>query len=158
MTLKRTSLIAVGLAGCVILLACVGCGEKPFAIVNQKIVRSVSAQGKPGEQTNVFTTQDKAAYCYFEYRNAPPNTNLRGEMTYVEQGAPPAYASVEIELRPGSGKASFHCEPLEGDTLAPGTYEVQLYKGEQELFGSPLRFEVVEATKESDEATPADAA
>ena len=147
MAAPRAAIAAAVLGLTAVLVVTAGCGNQPFTISNQKIVRSVSAQGKPGEAANLFSTQDKEAYCYFEYRGAPPNLSLRGEITFNTAGGSRPSRNVDIPLKPGNGKASFGVECFEGETLEPGAYEAQLYKGSQELFGSPLQFQVQEAPK-----------
>jgi hypothetical protein len=158
MTAPRAAIAAAVLGLTAVLVVTAGCGNQPFTISNQKIVRSVSAQGKPGESTNLFTTQDKDAYCYFEYRGAPSNLTLRGEIIFNTAAGSRPTRSVDIALKPGNGSASFGVECFEGETLEPGSYEAQLYKGSQELFGSPLQFQVQEAPKTTAPGAAPDAA
>jgi hypothetical protein len=119
-----------------------GCTQKQFVIYEQQIVKELGAQKEPRNPSDTFSPQDRAAYFYFKYRDAPSNTTLRGEITYTGQGAEPIVLTKDLVLVPGSHAAYCGLEIDEGQLFPAGAYQVELFQGETSL-GSPRTFTVL---------------
>ena len=131
-----------------------GCGGRPFVVRKQQIVGSVNAQGQPGQATAQFTTADSAAYCWFEYLNAPAGKTLKCEVVFTNPDGHTETRTVDLPLKPGRHKVHFGVETPRGEGLRAGSYETQAYDGEVPLFGTPLRFTVPEVLAEAPSPTP----
>jgi hypothetical protein len=121
-----------------------GCVERNFVVRKQQVVATVNAQGRPGTAKSQFTTADSAAYCWFEYLNAPGNKPVKCEIAYTDPNGTTHTRSENVVLKPGNHKVHFGVEMPRGEGLKAGSYEAQAYDGERALFGTPLRFTVVE--------------
>jgi hypothetical protein len=123
-----------------------GCAARRFAVRKQQVVASVNAQGQPGPAATQLTTDDSAAYCWFEYSYAPAGKVLKFEISYTDPDGHTETRDTSRTLKPGNHKAHFGVEVPRGEGgLKPGTYEAQVYDGQTPLFGTPLRFTVAEA-------------
>ncbi len=131
-----------------------GCGNRPFVVRKQQIVGSVNAQGQPGQATAQFTTADSAAYCWFEYLNAPASKTLKCEVVYTDPDGHTETRALDLPLKPGHHKVHFGVETPRGEGLRVGSYETQAYEGELPLFGTPLRFTVAEVPADAPSSTP----
>jgi len=151
-TRRRLGTWIVVAASAVLLLQ--GCTGGNFVVRKQQVVVSVNAQGQPGPATTQFTTADSAVYCWFEYRDAPANKPVQCEITYSDPNGTTQTQAQNIVLKPGNHKVHFGVEMPRGQGLKAGTYEAQAYDGETALFGTPLRFTVVEVAAEPATTTP----
>ena len=131
-----------------------GCGDRPFVVRKQQVVGSVNAQGQPGQAASQFTTDDSAAYCWFEYLNAPASKTVKCEVAYTDPDGHTETRAVDLPLKPGRHKVHFGVETPRGEGLRVGSYETQAYDGEIPLFGTPLRFTVAEVPKAAPSPTP----
>ncbi|MFQ5808293.1 MAG: hypothetical protein ACE5JM_01635 [Armatimonadota bacterium] len=122
-----------------------GCGVRQFHVRKQQVVATVNAQGQPGQSTQQFTTADTAAYCWFEYLNAPANKTLRCEISYTDPEGNTEARDTSLVIKPGNHKMHFGVEVPRGEGLKVGNYDAQVYDGELGLFGTPLHFVVAEA-------------
>ena len=138
---KRILLIAVA---ALLAIFTVGCS---FSVSTAKIqdaimTNSVDADGKPGEEVVSFPADAAVLYTSAKLMNAPDNTKIRIEWTYVTGSQP----IDSIELDSGNIASRYIYSNLEPTQALPeGDYQVQYFVGDRKEPDATVKFVVVAA-------------
>lgn len=138
---KRVLLIAVA---ALLAVFTVGCS---FSVSTAKIedaimTNTVDADGKPGEEVVSFPADAAVLYTSAKLMNAPDNTKIRIEWTYVTGNQP----IDSIELDSGDISSRYIYSNLEPTQLLPeGDYQVQYFVDDRKEPDATVKFVVVAA-------------
>ena len=122
-----------------------GVGPQDGMISEVTMTVMVDEEGKPLYPTNVFRTDADVFFCSFKVTDAPPDTQIRGEWTYVsgevEEEIGQNYVMDEITITvEGTQYAAvfYRRPPLPTYRWPKGEYKVVLYVNDKEETSAPF--------------------
>ena len=124
-----------------------GCEQSMFAITDQKVCERVDAAGQAVAPKTEFVTTDPQVVYWFSYRGGTEGMEVRAQFTYTDPLGTPTTTDQTTTLKRGNGTAYVTMKPLPDKGLVPGSYKVELLKGEDVAAAEPLDFSVVAAAE-----------
>jgi hypothetical protein len=120
----------------------IGCGKRPFSIIESRVCKTVNAAGQPGPQATSFTSDERRVYVWFRYAGAVAGQTIKVKFTHTDEAGNKSNGEIEAELKPGDSVGYAQMAPVEGQRLAPGTYEAQLTNESDIGYGTAMVFTV----------------
>jgi len=118
----------------------VSAARKGIRINSAFTAKGVDQKLKPVEITKVFASGTAKVYCWFEWRNAQPNSLIMGSWYYLTDDIHILDYTFAIPRKSGQGSVSL-AMPADKE-LPAGMYRVDLKKGKSVLYS--LTFKVLE--------------
>ena len=129
------------LAICVLLIATLACAGGSVSTTTANIANAhMASDVDDTNQTSVFSPSDTGFYCFFDLKNAPDDTAVKGVWTLVQAEGYTSNAVIdEATLTSGSDSIYFSLE-RGADPWPVGQYKIDLYINDKLM--QTINFEV----------------
>ncbi len=100
-------------------------------VTNAKMANGIDSDYMPVDATNVFPEGTSKVFCWFSWKAAKKDTNIKAKWHYVTDDIPVLDYTFVVPRKEGSGSVSLAMP--EGNKLPPGLYQVTLASEGQQL-------------------------
>lgn len=115
----------------VLLSSCSNGKDTSIWIMNAKMANGINSDYMPVDVMNVFPEGTSKVFCWFSWKAAKKDTNIKANWHYVTDDIPVLDYTFIVPRKEGSGSVSLSM-PV-GSNLPPGLYQVTLASDGQQL-------------------------